>query len=125
MTIQFITAPGGTELAVLPRADLETLIALAEDRIDMVAADRAKAAHDTGANEAFPGTLVEKLARGANPVKTLREYRALSASDVAARAGVSRSYLSQIEAGTREGTGATLKRIAGALDVDVDLLIWE
>jgi ribosome-binding protein aMBF1 (putative translation factor) len=124
MTIQFITAPGGTELAVLPRADLETLIALAEERIDSVAADRAHAAHAAGHNEAFSASLVGKLAAGENPVRTLREYRGLSAADLAVRAGISRSYLSQIESGTREGTGSTLKRIASALDVDVDVLLW-
>ena len=45
-------------------------------------------------------------------------------TELAKRAGISGAYLSQIESGVREGTGATLKKLAKALGVDLDLLIW-
>ena len=122
MTVQFITTPGGDDLAILPRADFEALVEQLEDRIDNEAADQADARRAAG-EEVFPGALITALIDGANPVRCLRDYSRESAIDLAQRAGSSPSYLSQSENGTREGTGATLKKLAVALDVDVDLLL--
>ncbi len=46
-----------------------------------------------------------------------------SVEDLAGRAGISKSYLSQIETGKRQGTVETLKAIALALDVPPDVLM--
>lgn len=122
MTVQFITTPGGDEMAILPRADFEALVEELEDRIDNEAASRADARRAAG-EEIFPGDLISALIDGANPVRSFRSYRGVSATELARRAGISGSYLSQIESGTREGTGATLRKLAAALNVDVDLLL--
>ena len=52
------------------------------------------------------------------------ELTGLEDMELAKRAGISGAYLSQIESGVREGTGATLKKLAKALGVDLDLLVW-
>jgi transcriptional regulator with XRE-family HTH domain len=50
-------------------------------------------------------------------------YRALSQHELAAKAKISASYLSQIETGKRNGKVEVLKAIAGALDVTLDDII--
>jgi transcriptional regulator with XRE-family HTH domain len=49
-----------------------------------------------------------------------REHRGQSLRQLAERAGIGVGYLSQIENGERKGTAETLKKIAAALDVDLD-----
>ncbi len=123
MTVQFITTPGGDEMAILPKAELDAMIEALEDYMDNEIFDRAEARRAAG-EEGFPGELIHALSDGANPVRTFREYRSLTATELAKRAGISGAYLSQIESGVREGTGSTLKKLAMALGVDVDLLLW-
>ena len=125
MGVQYLTTPTGDELAVLPRADFEALLELVEDAEDNAACDAIEAALAAGTMETFPGELVFAISDGANPVRAFRDHRGLTAEALAASAGISRAYLSQIEAGSRKGTAATLKKLAKALGVDVDLLIWE
>ncbi|QMW21848.1 helix-turn-helix domain-containing protein [Sandaracinobacteroides saxicola] len=125
MTVQFITVPKGEELAVLPRREWEALVSAAEDAQDLAEGRAIAAAWRAGEIEAFPGELVSALVNGANPVRQFRQFRGVSQADLAARAGLSASYLSQIENGTREGTGLTLSRIATALNIDLELLVWD
>lgn len=124
MSVQFITTPQGDELAVLPRAEWEALIEAAEDVADNADAERLQAAYRRGEIEAFPAELVSALSDGANPVRVFREHRGLTAAALAARAGISRAYLTQIESGRRAGTTATLGKLATALGVDLELLVW-
>jgi transcriptional regulator with XRE-family HTH domain len=49
-----------------------------------------------------------------------REHRGHSLRQLAARAAIGIGYLSQIENGERKDTVGTLKKIAAALDVDLD-----
>ncbi|MEO3998505.1 helix-turn-helix transcriptional regulator [Mesorhizobium sp. CAU 1732] len=46
--------------------------------------------------------------------------RGLTARDLAAKASISASYLSQIESGVRDGSFETIKKIAAALRISVD-----
>lgn len=122
MNTQIITTPAGEELAVLPKAELDALIEALEDYADNAIFDRIQASQTP--EEGFPQEVVSRLVDGINPVRVFREYRNLSATELAQRAGISGAYLSQIETGAREGTGSTLKKLAKALGVDVDLLLW-
>jgi transcriptional regulator with XRE-family HTH domain len=49
----------------------------------------------------------------------------LTQQQVAAEAGISKSYLSQLESGQRKGTTTILSAIARALNVSLDDLISE
>jgi len=60
------------------------------------------------------------LIAGENPVRVWREHRGHSLRHLAGCAGIGIGYLSQIENGERKGTVPTLKKIAGALDVDLE-----
>lgn len=73
--------------------------------------------------ELVPFELAERIADGEHPVRVWREYRGMKAGELAARAGVAASYLSDIENGKKPGSAKALKRIASALDLAVDDLI--
>ncbi len=52
-----------------------------------------------------------------------RDFRKISQAALAAKVGISRQYLCQIESNQRKGSSRILKKIADALGVDVALLI--
>ena len=70
--------------------------------------------------ESVPAEFVDRLIAGENPVKLWREHRGLSQRALAAQAGLNFAYPSQIETGARNGTVATMKKLAQALAVDLD-----
>lgn len=90
----------------------------AEDRSDVEAYDRAKAR----GSEAYPIEIFERSLDGESRIKLFREHRRMTQVDLARRAGLSTLYVSQLETKRRSGSQATLRKIASALDVDIDLL---
>lgn len=56
-------------------------------------------------------------------LKELRRLRALSQQELADSAGVGRNTISRIERGESGAHGRTLRRLAGALGVDVAELV--
>ena len=93
------------------------------DADDARAFDAAKARLASGTDEIIPEAFANRLLDGENPIRVYRDLRALSARDLAAEAGISPSYLSQLEKGTRQGTPETLKTLAKTLGVSLDDLI--
>lgn len=57
---------------------------------------------------------------GANPLRVWREHRGLTQQQLADQAGISKPYLSQLEAGKRTGSATVLSALAQALNVLVD-----
>ena len=83
------------------------------------------ARYETANEEMVPGWVVDRLHLGDVPVRVWREFRGLSAADLAAAAGVSESDLAGIEARRHEPGLPTMARIAKALRVDLDdLVAW-
>ena len=117
---QIIETPGGERLAVIPLSDYERLIAATEDLKDTRAYDEAKRRLASGDDELIPAAFAERLLGGESPVRVYRELRGLTATAVADAAGLSASYVSQIETGQREGSLSTMKAIAEALGVTLD-----
>lgn len=116
--MQKIVTPKGETLVVLPLDEYERLI----DEIDIAAANRAKADLAAGRDELVPAEIVNRIVNGESPVRVWREYRGMTARDLAGKAEISPAYLSQIESGSRDGSFDTIKKIAAALDVTVDEL---
>jgi DNA-binding Xre family transcriptional regulator len=108
---ELVDDPDRAELVVMTPEDLAELV---ED----VAATEAY--HRTRAQERVPIGVVDRLIARENPVRVWREHRGHSLRQLAEHAGVGIGYLSQIENGERTGTVETLKKIAAALDVDLD-----
>jgi DNA-binding XRE family transcriptional regulator len=76
-----------------------------------------------GKEEAIPAEFVYRMVRGENSIKVWREYREWTEKALAEAVGIDESHLAQIEAGEIDPSAKTVKRIAEALEVDVDDLI--
>jgi DNA-binding XRE family transcriptional regulator len=118
--MSIFTTPAGEQLAVLPLADYERLIAVVEEAEDAGLYDAVKRRLAAGEEEAIPAVFAKRLIAGESPVRVWREYRGLSQQVLAAKADVSAAYLSQIESGAREGRIAAMRRLADALSVGLD-----
>lgn len=123
MTKQIITTPRGERLVVLPEVEYETLREAAEDAADLEAIRRFEQKLAAGEEELVPAEYVYRMLDGENPILVWREYRGLSAKELAEKAGITQAYLSQIETGKRDGTISTIKKIAEALKVTIDELV--
>lgn len=125
MGAQFIKTPGGEELAVLPRAEyerlVETLAAAEDDLADVAAYDAAKA--DPRGTEALPAGVSRHVSKGASLVKAIRMWRAISQSELAAKAGVSQGFLSDLENRRRARSPEIGRKLAKALNVPEHWLI--
>jgi DNA-binding XRE family transcriptional regulator len=122
MRIEKITRDG-KEYAVLPLATLKKLLTDAEMLTDVVAFDAAKRRLARGDDELVPLALTERRLTGESRVKIWREYRALTQAALAIKAKVSRSMIAAIESGHKIGGIETLKKLAAALEVEIDQLV--
>lgn len=120
MRTQFIMTPGGEEMAILPAADYRAMEAVMEDRADADAVRLFNVRVAGGEEELVPAKIANRIIDGENKVRVWREYRDISARDLAGKADISPAYLSQIESGARDGSFETIKRIAAALAISVD-----
>lgn len=68
-------------------------------------------------------TLIMRRVLRDHPVRAFRDHHGLSLRDLAERAGISLSYLSEIEHGRKPESVATLTRIAEALGTTLDALV--
>lgn len=120
MNAQLITTPAGERLVMIPEAEFNTLVAAAEDAADRVAVADFRRKLEAGEEELVPGEVADRILAGENRIKVWRSHRGLTLSALAERAGISQPFLSQIEAGRREGKIDVLRKIAGALNVSLD-----
>jgi predicted transcriptional regulator len=109
----------------LTRRDYEALVAAAEDRIDHQVINEQEAREEAlGKSMAradyLPGSLVDRLLAGESAIRIWREHRGLTLTALAAMAGVSVSYLSEIESGRKPGSAAARRAVAGALRVTME-----
>lgn len=109
----------GQKMAVLPVADYERLLELAEDRADEEAAAIAERRRADG-EEYVPAELVDRLLAGETPLRVWRQYRGLTLDDVAKRVGVAPATVSRLETGVMKGGPAIWRKLASALDVAVE-----
>ena len=95
-------------------------MARTDDAADAETMQRTQACDE----ETFPSSFVERLLlSGENPVRVWREYRGMSASELARRVSVSNAHIAAIESGASTGSAPTLRRIADALDTTMDTLV--
>ena len=117
MSISYVKTPGGEELAILPRAELEAIID---------AADHAKALEGYRSGR-DPGLSPEELRTmlATSPLAFWRRKRGLTQSALAVQTALAQNYLSDLENGKREGSPSQWLKIARALDVPLEELIAE
>jgi Helix-turn-helix len=124
MNVRFQKTARG-EVAILPRKDYETLVAKASEADEDRGTARLVAlARDTVAAGAplLPKHVVDRLAKGDNRVRVLREWRDKPQEYISFKTGLSQGYISDLETGRRNGTTAALRLIADVLKVPLDLL---
>lgn len=118
------TTPNGEEMIVLSRKDYEALIQRIEDLEDSLSIADFERKLAAGEEELVPAEYVRRMSEGESPIRVWRDFRGMSAKDLAAAAGISTAFLSEIETGKKDGSIATLKAIADALKIDLDDLYW-
>ena len=112
---------GKPTFAVIPWREYKSL-GLDEALTDEELYDQGKAEE----GEDLPFYVVKRLSDGAPPTRVYREYRGIrKQKDLAARAGVSVQYLSQIECGVRKPSENARNKLANVLNVEPeDLISW-
>jgi transcriptional regulator with XRE-family HTH domain len=72
----------------------------------------------------LPKDVVDRLAKGDNPIRVLREFRGLTQAELATseEVQITQNYLSDLETGKRKGPLALHRKFADALGVPLDLL---
>ena len=125
MNVRFKKTDKG-EVAILPRKDYEALAAKAAEADEDLGTARlvARARKEIVAGALLiPKAVVDRIAKGENPLRVLREWRDVSQLYLSFKADIGQGYLSDLENGRRKGTAAVWKRIAKVLDVPLDLLV--
>ena len=119
MNAQIIERNGKPEWAVIPYGDYVKIEALLEDAEDIRDIEESINSNEV----AIPGEVTFAIVDGIHPIRAWRDYQKMTIRKLAEKAGISAAYLSQIEGGKRNPTIETLKNIANALDIDVEILI--
>lgn len=114
------------EVAILPRKEYEKLAAKAaeadEDAGTARLVGRARAGVAAG-GPLLPKHVVDRLGKGENAVRVLREWRDVTQLYLSFKTNLSQGYISDVETGRRTGTAAALRRIGVVLKVPLDLLV--
>jgi DNA-binding XRE family transcriptional regulator len=118
MTVQIVEI-AGHKMAMLPIADYERLLELAEDKADMLAAMQTEQRRREG-EEYLPAEMVDRILSGESALKVWRKHRGMSLEALGAAVGVRKSFLSEIENGKARGAPALWRKLAEALNVSAD-----
>ena len=103
----------------LTQTAYRALLSRNEELEDQLAALQA----DDGSRIPHPVALA--IIRGQSPIVAFRTHRGLTLRELARRAGISPSYLSEIERHRKPGSTATLTRIAATLNTTIDTLLTD
>jgi DNA-binding XRE family transcriptional regulator len=98
-----------------------------EDYEDLVDGLRASAimARVAAGEETWPHALVVELCETDSRIRTYRIYRQMTIDELAEAAGIPTSELADIESGKTTGSIDAMTRIAAALRIDLDDLVFE
>lgn len=114
-----------SDIVTMTRAEYEALLARIEDAEDLAALALHKAHVETiGVDavraECLPVESVKRLLAGESPVRVWRQHRKMTQIALALAAGVSATYLNEIETGKKPGSIDALARFAKALAISLD-----
>ncbi len=123
MNAQIIEKNGKPEWAIIPYGEFIKIQEILEDAEDIKDIAENLKAIEENREIVVPGEVTFAIVDGTHPIRAWREYKNLRINALAKRVGISGSYLSQIENRKRNPTIETLKTIAGALDIEPEMLI--
>jgi ribosome-binding protein aMBF1 (putative translation factor) len=104
---------------LLSFAEWKRIRALLEDAEDLEAARRVEADPN---QDRIPLEVVKRLLDDESPVKVWREHRGLTQQALARAAGLPQSTIARLEGGARKGTLEQMRKLAGALGINLDTL---
>lgn len=113
---QVLEVEGKPRLAVIPLAEWKKIVFRLEEAEDALAVRRWRAAP----GETVPADVVNRLLDGENKIKVWRLHRGMTQQVLADSCGVSKPYISQLEAGSRLASQGVLRKLATALGLDLD-----
>jgi DNA-binding Xre family transcriptional regulator len=117
LDLQYLDHPaGGERLVILPETQYRILAHAAADALKAMGRQQPVA-------PCLPTAISQVVSDGENPVRAIRRWRGLSGRYLARLAGITPSMVSQIECTGKIGSTRTLKAIADALCVPVDLVV--
>jgi len=142
---KIVTRDGEPEEVVLSYADWRRIVARfreaggdeAEEDADDIAAVAAARASDAEfaarlaaergdpVDTTVPLQVIKAKLEGAHPLKAWREYRGITQTELGSRSAVARDLIAQIETHKKQGSVATLDRLAQALGIPIEALIGE
>ncbi len=115
MTLEYLVDErGNRSRVVLKLADYERLVVLARDAKDVADARTAMA------EESLPIELVDRIMAKENRVLVWREHRGLTQAALAQLTGLRQASISDIESGKTSPRMDSARKIADALNVDID-----
>jgi mRNA interferase RelE/StbE len=115
--------PVMNDMVTISKTEYEALCTAAEDLADLKAYDTASIMLANGDEELIPAEFVNRLLNGDNPLKVYREMRGHTQAQLAKISDVNRTTIGEIEIGRKQGSVATLGRLANALNVTIDDLV--
>jgi ribosome-binding protein aMBF1 (putative translation factor) len=117
--VSFIEDSHGKKAVILALKDYQKIQNQLEELEDI----KSYIQHKEHPEDTLPFELVQDLLDSNNSkVKLFRQYKGLTISELAKAAGITESYLSQIENFRRKGTVDIYKKLANILDIDMDLI---
>ncbi|HHD56160.1 MAG TPA: XRE family transcriptional regulator [Desulfobulbaceae bacterium] len=123
MSVQVIEKNGKPEWAIIPYDEYQKLQEAYEDAEDIQDIHNHLRAIQSGKEITIPGEITFAVLEGISPIRAWRKYKKIKMKELAKQIGISAAYLSQIENKKRNPTIETLKAIAEALELDIDMLI--
>ena len=111
------------EMITIPLDEYKRMQAAVGDLADLQAHDRVLADLAAGREERVPAAYVRRLIAGESPLRVWRDVRGLTQSALAHASGVNRVQIAEIEAGRKNGSLETARRLAEALGVGLDDLV--
>jgi DNA-binding XRE family transcriptional regulator len=118
---------GGAEMVLLTRAEFDALMEVVEDAEEdaelSAIYDQRMADLKAGYDIVLPVEVSARCRKGESLLRAIRNWRGLTQAEVAEKSGLTQGYLSDLEAGKREGTPQTLRKIAEAMGVDPVMLV--
>ncbi|MEY3553745.1 MAG: hypothetical protein RL735_2093 [Pseudomonadota bacterium] len=118
---------GGAEMVLLTRAEFDALMEVVEDAEEdaelSAIYDQRMADLKAGYDVILPVEVSARCRKGESLLRAVRNWRGLTQAEVAEKSGLTQGYLSDLEAGKREGTPQTLRKIAEAMGIDPVMLV--
>ena len=112
----------------LRKSDWNALVARFEDIEDLkavaaVLAHEDKVGKEVARRDYLTGEELGRLLDDESPVKVWREKRGLSQRELATQAGISPSYLAEIETGKKPGSADALCQLSRVLEIPMENLV--